>query len=150
VFELHAANEQRWEAVGRALGARAEPGTRVAVSAVGAIGYYSGLPLVDVLGMTNEAIANAPPDLEVELKGHHRHDAGWVLAQQPDVLLIGAGRVIDGTQTLLLFRWEADILSHPDFALYAPMAMPVQGSYPLYFFLREGSSPPRGAVAAHR
>jgi hypothetical protein len=121
----------------------------VAVSVVGAIGYYSHLPLVDVLGMTNEAIADAPPDLAVEIKGHQRHDANWVMEQDPDLILIGGGRVLEGTQTLVLFGWEDDLLAHPEFARYAPMAMPVEGSYPLYFFLRDGAPKPRGAVPAH-
>ncbi len=148
VFELHAANEERWMAVGRALGDRAAPGARVAVSAVGAIGFYSALPIVDMLGMTNDAIARAQPDLEVALKGHHRHDARWVLEQEPDLILIGAGRVIEGTQTVLLFRWEEDLLAQPDFQRYRRMALPVEGSYPLYFFLRPGAPVPRGAVPA--
>jgi hypothetical protein len=130
------------------LRARAAPDARVAVSVVGAIGYYSHLTLIDILGMTNEAIAEAPPDLEIKIKGHHRHDANWVMAQKPDLILIGGGRILEGTHTLVLFGWEDDLLVHPDFALYSPMAMPVEGSYPLYFFLRQGSQKPEGAVPA--
>ncbi len=150
VFELHAANEERWIALGRALAERAAPGTKVAVSAVGAIGYHSRLPIVDLLGRTNTALADAPPDLAVALKSHHRHDGRWALDQEPDLILLGAGRVADGTQTLLLFQWEADLLADPRFAAYEPIALPVDGSYPLYAFLRAGAPMPRGALPAKR
>lgn len=146
VFGLRSANEDRWVAIGQTLALRAPPTTSVAVSAVGAIGYYSELTIVDLLGMTNHAIAAAEPDLEVAFKGHHRHDANWVYDQQPDLILIGSGRVFEGI--LRPFTWEKDLLTHPDLALYQPMAMPVAGSYPLYFFLRQGSPRPAGAVPA--
>ncbi|MEM7308106.1 MAG: hypothetical protein AAF682_15615 [Planctomycetota bacterium] len=148
VFALHEANEERWIAVGQTLAERVAPGTSVAVSAVGAIGFHSELPIVDLLGMTNHAIAEAAPDLVIEIKGHHRHDADWVLAQRPDLIVLGSGgRLLPGTQTLALFRWEEGVLAHPEFERsYRTMAMPVAGSYPLYFFLRDGAPRPAGAV----
>ena len=113
--------------------------------------YYSKAPVVDMLGLTNDAVRHAEPDLEIALKGHHRHDAAWVLAQEPDVILLGTGVMEPETRTLALYRWEEPLLSDPAFAArYRSMIMPVDGSYPLVFFLREGSPAPRGARPAPR
>jgi len=144
--ELFAANEERWDAVGRALGERAAPGTKVATSAVGAVGYRSGLPIVDTLGMTNDAVWRAAPDEDVALKGHQRTDPDWVFAQRPDVVLINGGREIDAGGKLVPFAWDAKLLQHPAMADYRWMAMPVEGSYALRFFLRDGAPVPDGAI----
>jgi hypothetical protein len=147
VFELLRANEARWIAVGRALGERAAPGTSVATSAVGAIGYYSGLEIVDTLGRTNDALWRVEPDLEIGMKSHQRTDADWVFAQRPDVVLINGGREIEAAGRLVPFAWEVPLLQHPALEEYRWMAMPVEGGKPLRFFLRPAAEAPRGAVA---
>jgi arabinofuranosyltransferase len=84
-------NVTRWAAVGRYLKAN-HAGKTVATVPIGAIGYYSGLRVIDLVGLTAPAIAKAgrsvPPDrLERMWIGHERHNLEWVLAQKPDLVV---------------------------------------------------------------
>ena len=109
--------ERHWLAVGDALAARAPAGAAVALSPVGAIGWRSGLPIVDVLGLTHDAFADVDPDLDgVGVKGHHRHDGAWVLDQRPEYLLLGNARFQPDTGRVDINPWEADIAADPRFA----------------------------------
>lgn len=147
----HAAFEQRWLRIGGELRRRCAPGTSVALAPIGAFGWASGLEIVDLLGLTNDAIWRVEPDLAIVDKGHHRHDAGWVLAQAPDlVVLANAWMPVgpDGVPTMVISAWERDLWEHPDFqAGYLPMALDLEGDQPLIFHLRRGSPPPAGARA---
>jgi hypothetical protein len=145
-FELHAANEERWIAIGRALAASTAPETSIATSAVGALGYHSRARIVDTLGMTNDVVWKAVPNTAVALKGHQRTDPDWVFAQHPDLVLINGGREVDAGGRLVPFAWDAPLLAHPALRDYRWMAMPVPGSYPLRFFLRPGAPAPAGSV----
>jgi len=143
---LHEQHEQRWIAVGRALARAVEPGTRVAVSAIGAIGYESGLELVDVLGLTNTAVLRAPPDLAIRMKGHHRHDAEYVLAREPDLVLPGNGLRTAEPPGFPVYLWERDLLEHEGLrSRYELMEMSVPGSYDLLLLVRSGSRRPLNA-----
>jgi hypothetical protein len=51
------------EALGRWMGANLPAGTRVATVDIGAIGFYSRLPVVDLSGLTDPAIARLPGDI---------------------------------------------------------------------------------------
>ncbi len=53
-----------WADIGRWLAGARPPGTRIAVTAAGAIPYYSRLPTLDLLGLNDERVAH-----EVEPKG---------------------------------------------------------------------------------
>ena len=142
---MHEFNERRWLAVGDALGATAAPGSSLALAPIGAIGFRSGLPIVDLLGVVEPSVAAAAPNLEVDMKGHHRHDADAVLAREPDLIVLGnAVRMPDGT--LVISRWERDLFLHEAFrADYEERELDVPGSYPLTFYLRRGARAPRGA-----
>jgi len=151
VFKYQEQLEQRWIRVGQALRRAVKPDRTVAVGAVGAIGYFSGLRIVDRLGMTNDAILRAAPDLSVEMKGHHRFDSAWVLSKRPDIVLIGSGLFAEGTDSLVAFPPDRQMLAEPGFrSSYRPMAIEVAESYPLIFFLREGSDVPLGARAVQQ
>ena len=61
------------------------PDARLAVDAAGKIPYFSGLETIDMRGLTDRHIAR----MEVEYftnPGHDKHDADYVLAQQPDII----------------------------------------------------------------
>ncbi len=122
--------EHHWRRAGAAFGELAPRGSTVAISPIGAFGWSSGLELVDVLGLTHPAFLGRRPDLEgVGVKGHHRHDGGWVLDQEPDYLILGNGVVQPDTGTLDVNPWEADIVSDPRFqSLYRPLSLPLDGS----------------------
>lgn len=147
--ELHAFDEVRWIAIGEELARRAPADCRVAVAPVGAIGFYSGLPIVDTLGVTNAAISTAEPDLAITLKGHHRYDAEFVLRAQPDVVILGNGVMPAGERRLLVSAWERTLFQHPRFAAeYEPRSIDVAGSYPLLYFARRGGRELAGSASA--
>jgi hypothetical protein len=147
----HAAFEQRWLRIGGELRRRCAPGTSVALAPIGAFGWASDLEIVDLLGLTNDAIWRVEPDLAIVDKGHHRHDADWVLAQAPDLVVLANAWMpvgADGVPTMVISAWERDLWEHPDFqAGYLPMALDLEGDQPLIFHLRRGSAPPAGARA---
>jgi hypothetical protein len=86
VPELRSSGESR-ERVGRALIARlrAHRTTRVALVDIGYVGYASGLPLVDLAGITDPEIARMPG-------GHlaKRIPAAWLRARAPDAIVLHA------------------------------------------------------------
>ncbi|MEO1697126.1 MAG: hypothetical protein AAFU73_07520 [Planctomycetota bacterium] len=108
--------ERWWLAVGDALRERAAPDTSVALSPIGAIGWRSELPIVDVLGLTHDAFAGRPARTDVvRVKGHHRFDGAWVLDQEPDYLVLGNGIHFDDAVPVRINPWEADIVADPRF-----------------------------------
>lgn len=110
--------ERWWLVVGDALAERTEGRPSVATSPIGAIGWRSDLPIVDVLGLTHDAFVDVPPDLDaVKVKGHHRFDGSWVLDREPDYLILGNGILRDGPRPVEINPWEADIVADPRFEL---------------------------------
>lgn len=83
----------RWEAVGRRLGEVFPAGTRVACTAIGRIPYFSGLPTLDMLGLTDRHIAHVKADFDPSRRWHEKHDGDYVLRRRPDILLVGNGLV---------------------------------------------------------
>jgi len=85
--------------LGRELERRAPTDTLVAANVIGALGYYSRLPLVDMLGLTDRHIARAAGpgsgsrgEREIGTPGHESHDARYVLDRAPDLILVGIPR----------------------------------------------------------
>jgi len=81
-----------WAAVGAYLRAHYPHGTLVATVPIGAIGYYSGLPILDLVGLTDATIARAGRGVPSELLqkrwiGHERHDLEYVLEREPAVIV---------------------------------------------------------------
>jgi len=138
--------EARWSRLGKHFGLALAPGTRVAISPIGAFGYYSGLPIVDILGLTHDGLLEVSPDLDgVSMKGHHRHDARWVLAQRPELVILGNG-VRDLGGVLHINPWEHDLFRDPEFQRdYVHMIVPIPGDAPLDVHLLQGSALPPGA-----
>jgi hypothetical protein len=144
--ELYAQLDARWIEIGKTLRNTAAASTSIALEPVGAIGYFSRLPIVDMLGMTNDALWKVDPDVTIPDKGHHRHDVDWVLSQKPDVILVGRGLLMAGTNTVPLFVADRGFFTRDEFRSdYSPFVMDIEQSYPLVFYLRRGSPPPRGA-----
>ena len=144
-FLDHRAFEERWARVGRALGDACEPGTSLATSPVGAIGWYSRLRVIDLLGLTGPHIRDVAPDVDgVSVKGHHRFDARWVLQQRPDLILLGNAVLVGGR--IEINPWERSLYRHPDFQRdYLPIELPIAGDEPLRLWIRRGAALPRGA-----
>ena len=80
-----------WAAIGSYLRAHF-PKATVATVPIGAIGYYSRLPIVDLVGLTQPDIARAgrsvPPELLTkQWIGHERHCTECVLARAPALIV---------------------------------------------------------------
>ncbi len=142
----HAYYEQRWLAIGEQLRQSAPPGFTLATSPVGAIGWRSRVRMVDILGITNGAMRDVAPDLRVDLKGHHKSDPEWILAQEPDAIVLGNGELDQTRSSLSINGWERALYQHPRFAeRYELWGIAVQGSYALPYFQRKGGKVLAGA-----
>jgi arabinofuranosyltransferase len=146
----HADSEPRWKLMAQAV-VRAVPSTtKVALAPIGAFGWVSRLYIVDMLGLTNTAILEAPPDPGISIKGHQRYDSDWVLAQDPELVIIGNGWLsigADGQTELKASHWERTLVEDPRFVeRYEPLRLEVPGSYPLLFFWRRDAPLPSGAT----
>ena len=102
--------------------AQAEPPPRmIAIIAIGRIGYYSKLPLLDLVGLTDKEVAKGTfkTPHAWQIPGHQRSNASYVLERAPDLLLIQrkppqhpeeqpASRAIP-------YVAEVELWNHPDF-----------------------------------
>lgn len=80
--------------LGRALRRAFPPGTLVACPHIGAVGYYSSLPIHDMLGLTEPHIARQPVDEQVYRRypyrdpGHEKFDIDHTLSMAPGVIAL--------------------------------------------------------------
>lgn len=63
------------------------PDTLVAMPRVGGIPYYSNLPTVDMLGITDPHIARTSSEGNEHIPGHNKHDFRYVLSRGPDIII---------------------------------------------------------------
>ena len=104
------AGEYRFEvyrAVGQWLARQAPPGTLVAASDIGALGYWSRLPVLDMFGLVDPHVARRPG------KQHHKSDPDYVLERAPGYVVL-----IRNLGTADSYRRIPDqrLARHPDFA----------------------------------
>ena len=148
-FGEHRFFEERWAALGSHFAATVSANTTVAISPIGAFGWYSRLPLVDILGLTHDGVLDAVPDPEVIMKGHHRFDADWVLDEAPDHVILANGVRQPDTGKLWINPWERDLYLSSRFQeSYVHMRAPIPGSEPLDVFVRRGATPLPGSIPA--
>jgi arabinofuranosyltransferase len=80
----------RWTLVGKLFKANASKEESLAVVPIGAVSYYSGLYVYDMVGLTNKHIARLEvPQAEIRWAGHEKHDGQYILSQKPMYLLLG-------------------------------------------------------------
>lgn len=80
----------RWTRVGQWFEANAAEGESLATVPIGAVGYYSGLRVHDMLGLTDKHIARQrPPRMGEGWAGHEKHDGAYILSRRPTYLLLG-------------------------------------------------------------
>ena len=72
--------------IGRWLAATYPPTTWIAMSRCGVIPYYSGLPTIDLLGLTDLHIGRASGTGLEHLPGHGKHDFRYALERQPTLI----------------------------------------------------------------
>lgn len=140
-------------ALGRAL-ADLPPHTLLAANAIGAIGFESRLPLVDMLGLADAHIARAPGKA-IGTPGHESHDGAYVLDREPDLVLVGIPRASATPLSLEQafapsFPSDRDLLEDPRFErdyAFRHLELP-DGRYVAAFLRRDGvlgagGAPPR-------
>ncbi len=138
-----------WRAAGQSLGKALAPDALVAAVPIGALGWYSDLPILDMVGLTDRAIARAPIATGSGWAGHEKHDGAYVLARKPDAILLGNilvanARQLDFAQfptftNPYIAAREGDVPVQPEFARdYVQAALPIGPSATLHFFLRRG------------
>lgn len=85
------ANVKRWAVVGQWLRKTRPPTTKIAVVPIGAIGYFSRLPTLDLVGLATREVARGdrvPAERLVRSWiGHEKHNTRFILEQRPDLLV---------------------------------------------------------------
>ena len=94
---------------------RGEAIESVATGGIGALGFYSGLPIVDILGVVDPVVARTPVPQsdQYSLPGHQRSNADYVFSRRPDYILIGNGESLKRPDWVPAVN---DLRAHPELA----------------------------------
>ena len=122
----HKIDNDRWTEYRRSVGDALEsrnPDALVAANAVGALGYYSDLRILDMLGLNNQHIArhgSKDPNL---FPGHQVGDGRYILSREPDYIIpYGVKPIYRVDQTAPYFIGDRELASLPEFhAEYEPI-----------------------------
>jgi arabinofuranosyltransferase len=118
---------------------RLPPDTVVAANVVGILGYESGLPVLDMLGLNDRHIAQAPGK-QLGLPAHESHDGGYVLSREPDLIVPGFpvvrdGATVQGLRLVPRYPADEDLFGDPRLGEhYSPIFLPVgeRGVLPVF------------------
>lgn len=77
-----------WCEIGREVAEIFPSDTSVALIPIGAFGYCSRLPIVDLVGLTDKVIARTPTDLSKSQPGHGRFNNAYVLREKKPKLIM--------------------------------------------------------------
>jgi hypothetical protein len=133
-----------WVAIGKWFGAYARPGESIAVTAAGAIPYYSGLYTIDMLGINDEHIAHSPaPEMGRGIAGHEKYDMEYVLSRQPTYIIHYPFVVKRPVITRDQFEtpWNPGLARLPEMPrflqAYEPVSEPIAGLHLNFFRLKK-------------
>jgi len=127
---------ERGRAVGVWLQKHAPPDALLATNTAGSIPFYSKLPTVDMLGLTDATIAHRDIHLGHRFTGHEKSDGKYVLSRKPDYIQFGSSR---GSKKPG-FKGDKDIAAQPEFKrdyTYHPVNIPDLGTLHLYLRNKE-------------
>ncbi|MCK4235687.1 MAG: hypothetical protein KAX38_01120, partial [Candidatus Krumholzibacteria bacterium] len=117
------------------------PGTRIACGSTGAIGYYSDMPIIDILGLTESHIARHG-HIVASQPGHMKTDGRYVLERKPDLLLLGNIQIHRGRRGKERMKHkvqESEIIIQPEFLKnYEFVNIPLRGNFYLSCYKRKG------------
>ncbi|MBN1163571.1 MAG: hypothetical protein JXB45_03255 [Candidatus Krumholzibacteriota bacterium] len=117
------------------------PDTRLGCGSTGAIGYYSDLFMVDILGLTEPEIARKGKIVSRQ-PGHLKTLGKHVLSRKPDLLLLGNIQIHTGQRAEDLSRikiQEQDIIMGQEFTRdYEFINLPLAGNFYLSCYRRRG------------
>jgi len=103
--------------LGRRLREILPPETTIGCGSTGAIGYYTDMPIVDILGLTERFIARHGIVVGTQ-PGHLKTDGEYVVEKRPDLLLLGNVQIHRGTRgrdRMRLKIQEEEIARQPGF-----------------------------------
>jgi len=80
---------ETWCSIGKKMAQAYDGDTSLGLIPIGAIGYCSKLPIVDLVGLTDAHIAHAETDLSRSMAGHGRYDSEYVLTQAKPKIVMG-------------------------------------------------------------
>jgi hypothetical protein len=113
------------------------PGTTIGCGSTGAIGYYTGMPVLDILGLTDRWIARHGAVVATQ-PGHLKTDGAYVVEKRPDLLLLGNVQIQRGRKERGEIRikvQEREIVRQPSFdELYQFVNIPLGGGFYLSCF----------------
>lgn len=126
--------------LGRSLHMMLPPGTSLGLGSTGAIGYYTDMEIVDILGLTEKHIARRGLVVASQ-PGHMKTDGAYVLSRSPDLLLLGNIQIHRGRRSvddMPLKVQEEDIARQPEFARdYEFVDIPLGRNFYLSCFKRK-------------
>ena len=150
LYRDHLQEVPKWSLVGRWLKFAMPPETAVALVPIGAVGYFSELPVIDMVGLTDPHIARRKmPDLGDGWAGHEKSDGAYVINRSPTLFLLGNVLVFPSPLAEMkyffppnmpssVFRRERDVLTDPSFVrFYRPVAIQMQEGTYLNCFVRK-------------
>jgi hypothetical protein len=107
-----------WAAVGHWIDRNTPADTLVATNVIGAVGFFSRRPVLDMLGLVDTTIARGGKVHSGSVSGHARYDSDYVYARAPDLVVYP----LSGRQREPFARAPFEELY--DFALYDFVADP--------------------------
>jgi arabinofuranosyltransferase len=124
------------------------PGTSLGLGSTGAIGYYTDMRIVDILGLTDPHIARNGRIVATQ-PGHMKTDGAHVLSLEPDLLLLGNVQIHRGQRGAEMMRHkvqEEDIVRQPGFGNdYTFVNIPLGDDFYLSCYKRRDYFLPLGA-----
>ncbi len=87
IFAGQAKQAKQWCAIGNYFAKHYPKDTAIAMIPIGAVGYCSKMPIVDLVGLVEPTIAHAPTDLTRSMAGHGRYDSMYVLEKKKPPLV---------------------------------------------------------------
>jgi len=92
-----------WGAAGKWVAVNTPPDTLIAANVIGAIGYFSHRPLVDLLGLVDPVVARDGAVSAAAAPGHGRYHNDYVYARAPDLVVYPTSGQVRGRP----FGWAA-------------------------------------------
>lgn len=119
VERQHKIDNDRWTEYRRSVGEALEaldPDALVAANAVGALGYYSDLRILDMLGLNEAHVARHGAKDPQMFPGHQVGDGRYVLSREPDYIVpYGVKPIYRVDRTAPYFVGDRELASLPEF-----------------------------------
>lgn len=156
VFNVEKPADADRKIVGKWLEERVGEDTKIAIVPAGIIPFYSGLETIDLVGLNDKHIARTEAaGLGRGEPGHEKHNSAYVLQKRPDMLFLGACRLMPrklSVEDLFNYYWlygtlvpgNREMLMLDEFKTsYSPYAARIGSGY-IHFFKHKDFKMPSG------